>query len=141
MKKLMSYSSLHTSLAALLLRLIFGSLFIYHGYSKIANYDQIKPMFGDIIGIGAEFSFHLVIFAEFVCGILVTLGFFTRITVIPIFITMFVAYFVAHAEDPFMNKELPLLFLILSIVIFILGSGRFSIDGLMFRKDRTARLD
>jgi putative oxidoreductase len=44
---------------------------------------------------------------------------------------MAVAFFVAHAKDEFMVKELPFLFLLLSIVIFITGSGRYSIDGMM----------
>ena len=124
---------LNSDLAAFLLRLILGGLFIYHGYGKIENYDQILPMFGDIIGIGSKLSFNLVIFAEFFCGILVTIGLFTRLTVIPILITMFVAFFVAHQKDAFQVKELPFVFMLLTLVVFIMGSGRYSVDRLFFR--------
>ena len=109
-----------------MLRLIFGGLFIRYGYMKFAAYDQILPMFGDVIGIGSRLSFNLVIFAELFCGIFVALGFLTRLTVIPICITMIVAFFVAHVNDAFD------VFLLLSAVIFVLGSGRFSIDRLIF---------
>ncbi len=128
----------NTDVAALLLRLAFGGLFTWHGYMKLAAYDQILPIFGDIIGIGSKTSFHLVIFAEFFCGILVTIGFLTRFTVIPIFITMMVAYFIAHADDAFQVKELAFLFLLLSVVVFILGSGKYSLDMLMMRHNNNS---
>jgi putative oxidoreductase len=122
---------LSSDLGALVLRLIFGGFFVYYGYTKLAAYNQILPMFGDIIGIGSQLSFNLVIFAELICGFLVLVGFRTRITVIPIFITMLVAYFVAHAKDPFQAKQLAFLFLLLCIAVFVLGSGRYSIDSLL----------
>ncbi len=132
--KIFSYQSLHTDLAALFLRLIVGGLFFaYSGYQKITNYDKILPMFQDIIGIGSKLSFNLVIFAEFFCAFFVLIGFLTRLTVIPILITMAVAFFIAHAKDPFDVKTLPLVYLLLSIVIFVLGSGKFSIDRLIFK--------
>ena len=126
---------LNADLAAFLLRLLFGGLFIFHGYSKIADYNNILNNMWppEIIGIGAKLSFNLVIFAEFFCGILVTIGLFTRLTVIPILINMIVAYFVAHQKDAFTGKELPFVFMILSFVVFILGSGRYSVDRLFFR--------
>jgi len=93
-------------------------------------------MFGDPIGIGTELSLILVIFAELICGFLVAIGFLTRLSVIPIFITMTVVFFIVHAKDAFDAKTLPLVFWMLSIVIFILGSGKFSADSLMFRKGR-----
>ncbi len=138
--KTLSYQSLNTDLGALLLRLVLGGLMAYHGYQKFSAYDQILPMFTDIIGIGAKLSFNLVIFAELVCGLLVAIGLLTRLAVIPIFITMCVAFFVAHANDPFKMKELAFTYLILSIIVFVLGSGRYSIDALLFRQ-KTGKFD
>lgn len=134
MNKIFSYRSLNTDVAALLLRLIVGGLFIRYGYNKVMAYDQILPMFGDIIGIGAKLSFNLVIFAELFCGFLVLMGIFTRLSIIPIFITMAVAFFIAHAKDAFDMKALALVFLLLSIVIFIMGSGKYSVDKLIDKK-------
>jgi putative oxidoreductase len=132
--RLLSYHPLNADFGILLLRLIFGGLMFYHGYSKVMAYNQILPMFGDLVGIGSKNSFHLVIFAEFICGALVVLGLFTRLAVIPILIAMAVAFFVAHGKDPFQVKELAFFFLTLSIPVFILGSGRYSIDHLIFNK-------
>lgn len=132
--KILNTRPLNTDVAALLLRLIFGGLFIYHGYDKIDHYHLYLSMSKDIIGIGTKLSFNLVIFAEFFCGFFVAIGFLTRLTVIPIFISMSVAFFVAHAKDAFMVKELAFLFLVLSIPVFILGSGKYSVDTLVFKK-------
>jgi len=132
--KLLSYQSLNTDVAALVLRLIFGGLFVRYGYNKVIAYDQILPMFQDLIGIGSKLSFNLLIFAEFFCGFLILIGFFTRLAVIPIFIAMAVAFFIAHAKDPFDGKALAFVFLLLSIVVFALGSGKYSIDKLLFNK-------
>lgn len=121
-------------LVVLLLRMILGGLFIYHGWQKIASYDKILPMFTDIIGIGSKLSFNLVIFAEFFCGILVVIGLCTRLAVIPLLFTMIIAYFVAHEADIFQKKTLPFLYMVLCIPVFLAGSGKYSIDRLIFRK-------
>jgi putative oxidoreductase len=134
MKRLLNPLSLDTNLATLILRLIFGGMFVYYGYGKLANYDTIAPMFGDIIGIGAKLSFNLVIFAELVCGFLVLIGLLTRFAIVPIFITMVVAYFVAHANDPFDTKAIAFIYMLFCFVIFVLGSGKYSVDELIFNK-------
>lgn len=131
---ILSPRSLNSDLTAFLLRLVFGGLFVYYGYSKIVAYDEILPMFTDIIGIGPKLSFNLVIFAEFFCGLLIVIGLVTRLAVVPVFITMIVAYFIAHASDPFQVKNLAFLFLCLCPAVFVLGSGKFSLDYLIFKK-------
>ena len=139
MRKIFSYQPLNTDVAALLLRMVFGGMFFRYGYMKIAAYNEILPLFQDIIGIGAKLSFDLVIFAELFCGFFVFIGFLTRFTVIPIFIAMAVAFFVAHKIDPFDNKALPFVYMLLCLVVFVLGSGKFSIDWLLFRNKQNKR--
>ena len=137
MKQFLGPQPLNTDVAALLLRLILGGLFFFiHGWQKIDNYQQILPMFGDIIGIGSKLSFNLVIFAEFFCAFLILVGLFTRLAVIPLLITMFIAYFVAHAKDDFQVKTLPFVYLWLCPVVFVLGSGKFSLDQLLYKKKK-----
>jgi putative oxidoreductase len=135
--RILHTAPLNTDIAAFLLRIMLGGLlFMYHGWMKVSTFGEMSTQFPDLIGIGGRLSLILVIFAEFLCGILVTLGFFTRLTVIPIIVNMSVAYFIAHANDSFADKELAFLFLLLSIVIFVLGSGKFSIDSLLQKKQK-----
>ncbi|RYJ41974.1 DoxX family protein [Flavobacterium beibuense] len=139
MKDLIKVQPLNTDLATLLLRLIFGGMFVYYGFMKAANYEAIAPLFQDIIGIGAKLSFNLVIFAELVCGFLVLIGLLTRFAIIPVFITMIVAYFIAHANDSFDVKAIAFVYMLLCLVIFILGSGKYSADAVLFGKSSDKR--
>ncbi|MDV6236708.1 DoxX family protein [Leptospira ellisii] len=133
-EKILGTQPLNVDVASLLLRLIFGCMFVYHGSPKLFAFEQITAVFPDLIGIGVKTSLALVVFAEFFCGIFVAIGLLTRLTVIPISITMAVAFFLAHANDPFQVKILPLVYLLLSSVIFSLGSGRYSVDRFLFKK-------
>lgn len=129
-----STQPISTDFAALILRLLVGGLFIYHGYSKITAFNDMYATFPDLIGIGGKLSYILVVFAEFFCGILVALGFLTRFSIIPIIITMVVAFFIAHKTDAFNVKELAFVYLLLSFIILILGSGKVSLDKIIFKK-------
>lgn len=60
------------------------------------------------------------------------MGLFTRFALIPLIITMVVAGFVIHANDPLFDrgpsKELALMYLFPYIILFLTGPGRFSLD-------------
>ena len=47
--------------------------------------------------------------------------------------TMATAVIFAHADDPFGVKEKPLLFLLIFALLFVFGSGRYSIDRILER--------
>lgn len=119
----------------LLLRIVGGSFMITHGWGKALKVLAGPPYeFGDPIGIGVPASLILAAFAEFVCAIFVIFGFATRLSAIPVMATMAVAAFVAHADDAFFAKELPLVYLTLFFSIAILGAGRYSLDYLLQKK-------
>lgn len=80
------------------------------------------------IGIGELPSLFLTIFAELVCGVLVALGLFTRAALIPLIITMAVAVFIVHADDPFSKQEFGLLFLVPYVALLLKGPGTWSLD-------------
>jgi putative oxidoreductase len=67
---------------------------------------------------------------------LVIIGLATRLAVIPIMITMATAVIFAHATDPFGTKEKPLLFLLIFALLFVFGSGRYSVDRIIERNRR-----
>lgn len=88
----------------------------------------------NFLGFGREISLVLAVFAEFFCSILVILGFATRFALFPLIITMLVAIFIAHGDDPFHVKEHALLFLFPYLSLLILGAGKYSLDYLIFGK-------
>ncbi len=124
----LSSAPLANDLGLLFLRIVSGAVMLTHGYPKFQKVLEGNLKFGDPIGLGEVPSLYLATFAEFLCAILVIIGLYTRLSLIPLIINMSVAFFIAHAADDFGTKEKSLLFLGMFIVLFLTGPGRFSID-------------
>lgn len=120
-------------LAVLILRVGVSILMLTHGYAKLTRYLGGDHSFADPIGIGEKASVILTIMAEFGCSILVILGLFTRAALIPLAFTMVVVAFIVHGNDPFGDKEHPLLFLISYVALLLTGPGKYSVDNRLYR--------
>ncbi|QDH78784.1 DoxX family protein [Echinicola soli] len=137
MKKILfSNSPISGSLALLLLRVGAAALMMTHGWSKIVKFSEYLTKFPDPIGVGPAVSLQLTIFAEFFCAILLALGFMTRLALIPLMITMIVAVFIIHGDDPFGDKEIGLLYLATFTSLFLSGPGSISMDAQILKKNR-----
>jgi len=128
-KYLFNIRPVGNDLALLLLRAASGGMMAYaHGWPKTQKVMAGDFSFGDPIGIGQEASLVLAAFAELVCGVLVVLGLFTRLALLPLIFTMVVAVFIVHADDPFGKQEFGLLYLIPYLVLLLKGPGNWSLD-------------
>lgn len=121
-------NNLQINIGLALLRIVPSIMLLTHGIPKFQKLIGGNFEFGDPIGIGTTPSLFLAVIGEFVCPILIIIGFKTRWMAVPPAITMLVAGFIVHAADPFGTKEKAFLFLTLFIAIIILGPGKFSID-------------
>lgn len=117
----------------LILRLIFGTLLLVHGIQKAMDYSALVTTFPDPIGLGRRLSLNLAIFAELICSLGVISGFLFRLSLIPIIITMFVAAFIALAGAPWLQRELPVSYLLVYILLMVTGPGSLSLDALLRR--------
>jgi putative oxidoreductase len=104
---------------------------INHGYDKLVHFADRKERFVNFLGMGSATTLALVIFAEFFCSLLLMLGLFTRITVVPLIIAMVYAFFVSHDGNLFGKGESAALFLTGFIAILLCGPGRISVDGMI----------
>lgn len=119
----------------LILRVGVGLLMAGHGLGKVMDLFGGKAAdFPDPIGVGPVASLALAAFAEFLCALLVVFGIKTRWAAIPPVITMLVAVLIIHANDPFDQKEHPLLFAIPFLALAFTGAGRFSVDAWLERR-------
>ncbi len=116
----------------LLLRIAFGLMMMGHGWSKLSGFSGMSASFPDPLGVGSPVSLALAIFAELGCSLLLLLGALTRLALIPLIITMLVAIFVAHGNDPWNMKELAVAYLAVYGVLMLTGPGRYSLDHKLF---------
>jgi len=108
-----------------------------HGIPKLMKFFSTGDItFSDPLGVGTIPSLMMAIFAEVFCSILVILGLGTRIAVIPLIITMLVAVVLVHANDPFGKKELGLMYLTIYMFLIVVGSGKYSLDESLLRRQR-----
>lgn len=128
-------------LAALVLRLGFGFFIVFgHGLGKLQMLlGGGEIMFPGLFGLSPTISLVLAVGAEFFAGLLVMLGFKTRLASLPIIATMAVAAFIIHFSDPLFSgggaaKEPAILFLLGFVGTFLLGSGKYSVDALLSKK-------
>lgn len=73
--------------------------------------------------------------SELLGGVFLAAGFMTRPAAFFVACTMATAAFIRHAADPFGGKEKALLYLCIAIFYFLVGAGRFSIDGFIRKQD------
>ena len=128
------------SLLILALRVFFGILFFSHGLDKMINFNELSYTYPSVLGFGSYMTLMVSIFCEFACSLFLIAGLLVRITVIPMIAAMAVAFFDIH-DGMFPAGELSLIYMILFVILYITGPGRYSVDYLIdmkFQKDKKA---
>ena len=115
------------SFILLAVRVFFGLLFFIHGLDKMMNFSTLSETFPSVLGFGSYMTLMLAIFTEFCCSLFLITGLLQRIILIPMIISMAVAFFVVH-DAMLPEGELALIYLIVFIILYITGPGRYSID-------------
>jgi uncharacterized membrane protein YphA (DoxX/SURF4 family) len=118
-------------------RIITGLIFISVGIQKFMIVSMLGPAYFKEIGFGhPEFWSKFTGSFELVCGLLILMGFLTRIASIPLFIILTGAFFkvnlptlldkgfIAFAHEFRVDFAL----LLLLIMLFIHGGGKWSVD-------------
>ncbi len=119
-----------TSVLILVLRVFLGVMIMLHGLDKLMNFEALSYTFPNIMGLGSYMSLMIVIFAEFCCSLFLIFGLLVRLMVIPPIITMAVAFVDVHDAE-FPEGELSFIYLVLLLILYFIGPGRYSIDYLI----------
>lgn len=133
------------SLGALATRLTLGICMLPHGIQKLQNFSYMMKTFSEDMGIPAPFAF-LVILAESFGALGLILGVISRFCAFGIGLTMAGAILMVHGKNGFMmlgqppdpNKvgyEYNLALLGLSVAVMFMGSGAFSFDRWLTKKN------
>ena len=121
-------------IAKLVLRLTVGVMMLFHGVHKIIH--GIKGVKHLVTNAGLpEFIAYGVYVGEVVIPILIILGLYARVSSLILAFNMLVAIFLAYGTTLFsLGKhgapvmELPLLYLLLSTLVFMFGSGKYAVN-------------
>lgn len=97
------------------------------------NFNELSYTFPSVLGFGSYMTLMVSIFAEFCCSMFLITGLMVRLAVIPMIISMAVAFFDVH-DAMFPEGELALIYLIMFIVLYFTGAGRYSLDYLIDQK-------
>jgi putative oxidoreductase len=123
----------------LVLRVWLGlCMLLLHGWPKVQGMAAKAASFPDPLGVGSAMSLNLVVFAEALCALLLVVGLAARFALIPLVITMAVAFFVIHGgvltgEG---NGEMAFIYLGGFVALLIAGPGRYSLDHYILRAFR-----
>lgn len=138
MIKLLSSSPVAQQSGLAVIRIIVGLLMVYHGWEvfdtgKIKGYAEwdffkkfASPLF--VVYIGKS--------AELLAGILLAIGLFTRVASLVLIATMlYIAFYVGGGKIWYEDQH-PFLFVLLGLVYFFSGSGKWSVAEWLQRKKR-----
>ena len=125
-----------TDIGLLWMRVSLGGLMLVnHGWGKMLKLFGEGPIkFADPLGLGAAPSLVLAVGAEVVCAALLIAGLATRAAAAPLVVTMLVAAFIVHGDDPFQKKEFALVYAIPFLALAFTGAGRYSLDALIAKR-------
>lgn len=136
MKKLFSTQPLWYNGGLLLVRITLGFFMAFHGWEvfekakmdEYAGWDTFKNSPSPV------FMVYLGKIAELVGGILLMLGLLTRIGAILIILTMaYIALLVGNGKVWYEDQH-PFMFVLLALVFFFTGPGRYSLDAALVSK-------
>ena len=115
------------SLVYLLLRIILGSIFIYHGISKLgAGYNSWIDYMNSK-QISSLWAIAAII-AEIFIGVKILFGLYTRISALGGLAFMIAALYIAHSNDPIFGEKgisYQILIMLLCIGLALTGGGKY----------------
>lgn len=120
----------YMSLLLLVLRLLFGILFMMHGFDKLNNYSVLADNYPSFLWLGSRATLLLTMFAELVCSLAFIFGFMFRLVTIPMVIAMLVAFFWVH-HGSIAEGELSFIYAMMFLILAVAGPGRYAIDAVV----------
>lgn len=133
MSNLFSASPISQHWGIALVRILVGLFIAWHGMEVFDAPKMSEYAKWDVFG-GSSFMPYLGKGAEFVAGILLMVGLFTRIACFIIIGTfLYIVFFIGKGKF-WMEDQHPFLFVLFGLLFLFTGPGTLSLDGVFFKK-------
>jgi putative oxidoreductase len=123
----------NNDIAKLFLRISLGVLILFHGIHKlIYGVSGVEAMLSNA-GLPQLLAYGVYV-GELIAPIFIILGLYARVASLILALNMFVAIYLAYGFSYTLSKfgglsyETPLLFFIMALLVFLFGSGRYSVN-------------
>jgi len=127
-------ASSQNELSLLFPRVAFGlSMALAHGLGKMPPVEGFISAVGSMGFPAPGFFAWSAALSEFLGGLLLAVGLFTRPAAVFLSLTMIVAAFVVHGSDPYQKQELSVLYLAVYLLFAVRGGGKWSLDSVLRR--------
>ncbi|HNR72583.1 MAG TPA: DoxX family protein [Cyclobacteriaceae bacterium] len=140
MKKLFVSDPIYPEKALAVVRIVVGLLLIYHGLEVFDRDTMQSYLTWDTFKGGAgEFLVYLGKSSEFISGILITVGFFTRLGGLIAAGTMcYITFFVGSGRFWYEDQH-PFMFVLFAVLFFFTGPGAWSLDQWLAQANKRTR--
>jgi len=128
------------SIALLIARLIIAYGFYEPAMSKWNDIDSVAGWFGSMGIPFPTLNAYMAASTEILGVGLLVVGLFTRFISLPLIVIMIVAIFTVHLDNGFSagtnGFEIPLYYMMFLMIFVSHGAGKFSLDNVLFNKDK-----
>jgi putative oxidoreductase len=101
-----------------------------HGLKKFGAGSEVVP---NPLGLPPKLNQLIAGFSDIVAPVLVAFGFFTRLSILPILAVTLTGYFVVHRRSALSVRDVPFMYSLSYLYIFLVGAGKLSADFYLLR--------
>jgi putative oxidoreductase len=138
-------SAIQLDFGILIIRIIIGILMAFYGYEKLAHFQEMAASDFwannvSFLGQKGAFPLALTVFAEFFCSLLLIIGLFTRLSLLPLLFCMayiFLVIFpfsIISSGDNGMEINTTFFYFIIYLGLYFTGPGKYSLDYMLLKK-------
>jgi putative oxidoreductase len=141
MKKLQLFTAnpINIDLGLLFIRVIIGLLMGFYGYEKLIHFQEMATSDFwtknvSFLGMTGPVPLGLTVFAEFFCSLLLIVGLFTRLSLLPlmfcmayIFLVIFPLSILGQGDNGY-EFNTSFVYFVVYLGLFFTGPGKYSLD-------------
>lgn len=114
--------------------LVSVELMVVHGLKKLGVGVDVAETIPNPLHLPDFFNNGFAIGANLIAPVFIVLGLLTRLAILPVLAVTLTGYFVLHWNDAPLVKDVPFIYSVVFMLIWVLGPGKYSLDYIINRK-------